>query len=419
VSGQRKQLEKVLRGCAELGVPDTRDPWPAIRERVTGERMSKRTSEERASEERVAAEPHRRRVWPSRLVPNTPLGYALAVVSLLILAAGAYAASGPFRELIGYGLPGPGAPSPGETTNRGQGDDGSEDAHSLTYSVFRSHVPGGGGEEIGQTRTADGARVTQGWAYADAKSVVVGYTVEDLEEGRRVSGYPAEFQPLLGSQKPTRREKEYLKKHGLGTDVVDLTDESGTGFRMVNNSGQVSEGPDNMVEGPLVNMVAFKPEERLEPSQKHPFRLEIPLYESPVVPLEEKQLPPEPFEGEPFIFSFEIPVHPGPVVEVNQKDTANGITLTLERVTNSPGRPEAVICFEPQNDVRGWFPMGKDLNYEDFSWVAGKGHCLEMMLNDPLEGHSSVTVEQIELNPANDGELIRGPWRFNFEVPGP
>jgi hypothetical protein len=69
--------------------------------------------------------------------------------------------------------------------------------------------------------------------------------------------------------------------------------------------------------------------------------------------------------------------------------------------------------------MRGWFPMGKDLNYEDFSWVDGKGHCVEMMLNDPLESHSSVTVERIELNPANDGELIRGPWRFDFEVPGP
>jgi hypothetical protein len=385
---------------------------------VSGERMSReRTSEERASEERVAAEPHRRRAWPSQLVPNTPLGYALAVVSLLILAAGAYAASGPVRELFGYGLPGPGAPGPTEqTTNLGQADGGSEEAHSLAYSIFRSHVPGGGGEELGQTRTADGAKVTVGWAFADAKSVVVVYTVEDLEEGRRVGVHPAELQPLLGYE--TRREAEYREEHGLGPDVVSLTDESGTEFRMVDNLGSSSDGPDNMAEGPLVNMVAFKPEERLEPSEKRRFRLEIPLYERAVVPLKEKQLPPEPFEGEPFIFSFGIPVHPGPVVEVNQKDTANGVTLTLERVTDSPGRPEAVICFEPQDDVRGWFPIGKDLNSETLNW-SRSGHCVEMMLNDPLEGHSSVTVEQIEFNPASDGELIRGPWRFDFEVPGP
>jgi hypothetical protein len=238
--------------------------------------------------------------------------------------------------------------------------------------------------------------------------------------GRRVGGHPAELQPLLSYE--TRREKEYLEKHGLGTDIVELTDESGTGFRMVNNSGMVSEGPDNMAKGPLQNMVAFEPDQSLEPGDKHRFRLEIPLYERAVVLLEEKEPPPEPFEGEPFIFSFEIPVRPAPVVEVNQKDTANGITLTLERVTDSPGRPEAVICFEPPDDVRGWFPIGKDLNTEDFSWVAGEGHCVEMLLNDPLEGHSSVMVERIEVNPhcpscAKQEEMIRGPWRFDFEVP--
>jgi hypothetical protein len=414
VTEQRERLERALHACAEMRVPDTGDPWPAIRERVTGERMSG----EQASEERVAARPHRRRAWPPHLVPNTPLGWVLAILSVLILGAGAYAASGPVGDLLRYGLPGPGAPGPGETTNLGPVDNGSEGAHSLAYSIFRSHVPGGGGEEIGQTLTADGAKVTLGWAYADAKSVVVGYTVEDLQEERRVGGHPAELQPLLVSEEPTRHEEKHLEKHGLGTDGVDLTDESGTEFRMVDNLGSTSDGPDNMAKGPLVNMAAFKPEERLEASEKHRLRLEIPLYERAVVPLEEKQLPPEPFEGEPFIFSFEIPVHPAPVVEVNQKDTANGITLTLERVTDSPGRPEAVICFESQDDVRGWFPIGKDLNSETLNW-SRSGHCLEMLLNDPLEGRSSVTVERIEVNPATDGELVRGPWTFEFKVPDP
>jgi hypothetical protein len=391
-----------------MRMPDTGGPWPAIRERVTGERMSGK----QASEGRVAARPHRRRAWPPRLVLHTPLGWVLAILSVLILGAGAYAASGPIGDLLRYGLPGPAGH--GETTNRERADGGSEGA----YSVFRSNVPGGGGEKVGQTRTAEGAKITLGWAYADSKSVVVGYTVEDLQEGRRVGGHPAELQPLLVWEEPAHREEKYLEKHGLGTDGVDLTDESGTGFQMVNNSGMISEGPDNMVKGPLQNMVAFEPDQSLEPSEKHRFRLKIPLYERAVVPLEEKELPPEPFEDEPFIFSFEIPVHPAPVVEVNQKDTANGITLTLERVTDSLGRPEAVICFEPQDDVRGWFPTGKDLNSEDLSPVAGEGNCLEMLLNYSLEGRSSVTVEQIELYPANDGEVVRGPWRFDFEVPG-
>ena len=388
MSEQRKRLERALRGCAERGVPaETVDLWPAIRERVTGERMSG----ERKSEERVAARPHRRRAWLPRLVPNTPLGWALAVLSVLIVGAGAYAASGPVRELIGYGLSGPGAPGPTEETNQGQIDGGSEDARSLAYSVFRSHVPGGGGEEIGQTRTADGAKVTLRWAYADAKSVVVGYTVEDPEGGRRVGGHPAELYP----------------------SGVRLTDRSGATFEVVSSGGAISP-PGKIVEGPKANWAVFEVEGRLEPGSEHRFRLEIPLEEWAVTTPGQKAPPPEPV-GEPFVVSFEIPVHPAPLVEVNQEDTANGITLTLERVTDSPGRPEAVICFEPQDDVRGWFPTGKDLNSEDLNW---KGNCVEMLLNDPLEGRSSVTVEQIELNPANDGELIRGPWRFDFEVPG-
>jgi hypothetical protein len=41
VSERRKRLERALRGCAERGVPaETVDLWPAIRERVSGERMS-------------------------------------------------------------------------------------------------------------------------------------------------------------------------------------------------------------------------------------------------------------------------------------------------------------------------------------------------------------------------------------------
>jgi hypothetical protein len=62
--------------------------------------------------------------------------------------------------------------------------------------------------------------------------------------------------------------------------------------------------------------------------------------------------------------------------------------------------------------------------------VAGRGHCLEMLLNVPLEGRSSVTVSEIEgiipRCPSGNDEAcakrdrtIRGPWTFEFEVPAP
>jgi len=294
------------------------------------------------------------------------------------------------------------------------------------------------GERLGLKKTAGGARVTLNSVYAEEQYVIVGYEVEDLQEGRRARGHPAELQPLLGSEKPTRREKEYREEHGLGTDVVSLTDESGTEFRMVNNSGQTSEGPDNMAKGPLQNMVAFEPEEKLEPSEKHRFRLKIPLYESPVVPLGEKRPPPEPFEGGPFVFEFEVPVRPVPVVEVDQKVTAKGVTLKLERVMNSIGRPQAVICYEPPDDEHSWFLHGGKGTYLGGWGSSGSmqgvppADCQKLLLEKPLHGRSSVEVaamEGIPRCPSGNAEaaeacydkigerMIRGPWRFEFEAP--
>jgi hypothetical protein len=106
------------------------------------------------------------------------------------------------------------------------------------------------GQRLELTKTEAGARVTLTSVYAEERRVIVGYEVEDLKDKRQVAGYPAELQPLLGFGygKPTPREEKYLKKYGLGTDVVALTDQSGIYFRMADNSGATSEGPENMVE---------------------------------------------------------------------------------------------------------------------------------------------------------------------------
>jgi hypothetical protein len=299
-------------------------------------------------------------------------------------------------------------------------------------------------EKLQLTKTEAGARVTLNWVYAEENYVSIGYQVEDLRDDRRVAGHPAELQPLLGFGygKPTPREEKYLKKSGLGTDIVALTDEKGTDFRMVDNSMESSGGP-KPVEGPLENLVAFKPKEVLEPSKEHDFRLQIPLYESAVVPLDEKPPPPEPFPGEPFVFNFEVPVHAVHVVDVNQKATAKGVTLRLDRVINSPGRPRAVICYQPPDDKHVWFSYGGAGVFGDGSsnsgW-AGTGsmrgvppaNCQKLMLDAPAKGRTSFEVRMLEgwpdcpYNNAKDFEAcyekigyrtIRGPWRFDFKVP--
>jgi hypothetical protein len=347
------------------------------------------------------------------LVPSTPGGWVLAAFLLLVvLCAWAYSARDDlYKTYLGL--------QPG--------------AQEVGPAAFTA------GERLGLKKTASGARVTLNSVYAEEEYVIVGYEVEDLQDGRRVGEHPAELQPLLGFGygKPTPREEKYLKKHGLGTDAVALTDESGTKFRMVNNSGATSEGPDNMMKGPLQNMVAFRPQERLEAGEGHHFRLEIPLLESAVVPIEEKQLPPEPFPGKPFVFEFEIPVRPVPVVEVDQKKTVSGVTLTLDRVINSLGRPQAVFCYDAPDDEHSWTLYGGKGTYLGGWGSSGSmesvppAECQTLQLKSHLDGRSSLEVTAIEGTPdcravkvealeACDKKIgdktIRGPWRFEFDA---
>jgi hypothetical protein len=279
------------------------------------------------------------------------------------------------------------------------------------------------------------------WVYAEENYISIGYQVEDLKDDRRVAGHPAELQPLLGFGygKPTPREEEYLKKSGLGTDIVALTDERSTKFRMVDNSVESSYGKP--AKGPLENLVAFKPKEGLKPSKDHDFRLQVPLYESAVVPLQGKQPQPE-----PFVFKVDVPVHAVHVVDVNQKATAKGVTLRLDRVINSPGRSRAVICYQPPDDKHYWFMYGGGAGVFQDGWSTSgwagtgsmssvpPGKCQKLMLGAPVEGRTSVEVKRLEGEPdcpynnAKDFEAcyekigyrtIRGPWKFEFEVPSP
>ena len=256
--------------------------------------------------------------------------------------------------------------------------------------------------EIDQTKNADGARVALRWAYADEDSVEVGFAVEDLQGGRRLGGHPVELQPGYYAG-------------------VRLTDESGTEFTLAHGGGETSPGPNGVRQGPLANTALFEVEGRIEPGGEHRFRLEIPVLEMPLTsPGKGEEAPEARRVGEPFVFGLEVPVRPAPVVEVGRKATASGVTLSLERVADSPGRPGAVLCLvEPRDDVRGWFPVGRDLAAEAPSPVAGEGDCQQVPLSRPVDGPSSVAVEQVELNPANDGEVINGPWTFEFEVPRP
>jgi hypothetical protein len=392
VTEQRERLERALRGCAEEGVPDGVDLWPAIRGRVGTETVPG----ERMTGEQVAP---RRRVRPPQFVPNTPLGWTLAVLTVLIVAAGAYAASGPVGELLRYGLPGPGGPGVGGHTRGEQPD--------AELSVLRT--------EVDQTRTADGTRVTLDWAYADERFVAVGLHTRNLDDAQKPEGSnpgsdPVMFEPSLWDD--TVGNEAEFPPH------VEITDASGQDFDTV-GGGTNGERAD----------AAFDAPEGIKPGRGHRFRLEVPLEE---VYQGEGDAPSGKPKPGPFAFVFEVPVLPAPTIRVGQEVEAEGITLTLERVVDSPLLPQAVVCFEPPDDEHSWTPWLKhDPASPEEVWSAPQrleDGCWSLEMDAPVEGRSSVTVTHLEgfpRGPFDPGQTrinpksIRGPWTFEFEAPGP
>ena len=374
-------MERALHGLAEAGVPETVDLWLVINERVTGQR----TGETGPSED-PADDATRQRARSPRLVPDSLLGWVFAALSVLILGAGVYASSGMIGELFRQGPPGTVEP-------------GSDEESGLKT-------------QIDQAQTADGAKVTLDWAYADEKFVMIGLDTQDLDGAQEPEEFGPDFGPIL--LQPTI----YYDTVGNEADLppyVRITDASGQDFDAV-GGGTLSASRAEVI---------FDAPEGLEPGRMHRFRLEVPLEKGD----EGSGKPGEKPAAGPFVFDFEVRVLPAPTIEVNRKAEANGITLTLERVINSPAQPQAVVCFRPPDGEHRWEPW---VEYDASSETEtpanprplGDG-CWSVTISAPVEGDSSVKVTELLGYPktegaargAQDGKGIRGPWTFEFEAP--
>lgn len=367
VTEQRERLERALRGCAGAGIPDAVDLWPAI-------------------EERVSPAPGRPRLlW---FVPRTRTAWILIALLMTLFATGAYGAS------------------------------------KWVYDLFRSELPGAGAENPGtdvyERKVTDGAAVTVEWAYADTEFMVVGYSVEDLKEDRRNAGRPATLEPLLIGEESGR---DKLPPH------VDVTDEDGRDFDLIDGT-TYTLGIGDIWNGALPNTAVFAVPEGLEPENAHLFRFQVPLEERPIPSSREEaekgfRMEQKPPIG-PFAFEFEIPVRSAPTVEMDQTVKANGVEITLDRVVNSPARPQAVICFDPPNDAYDWSPTvaAKPAWREPIETLPLGNGCWSAPLYGLPKDRSSLTVTDLwgtsrSDTPGNavETKTIRGPWKFDFEIP--
>ena len=385
-------MKKALRGCAEAGVPETVDLWPGLQERMTS---------------------RGRRSFRTWLAPRTRVGWVFAVAVALLVTTGA-----------GYA------------------------ATELADKMFRSELPGAAEEAdlgvlLDERRTIDGTTVNLHRVYADATHVVVSLSVEGARDGRQIDGDPVEFSPIFAMDEPGYEPPE-------GQPTLDellpvrgkLVDESGEELAVVGGQGMISGGPDQMMDGPVPHTLVFASSGSLEPGGEHRFRLEVPLEGSRIsAPSGEEgeaspeETPPQGSEARPlvgpFVFEFDVPVKPVPVVEVDQQIEASGVEITLDRIYASPGRPEAVFCFDPPDESHYW---GAAVKKSGPTWSepadgrlktrpTGDG-CFVATLSSKARDYSSLTVTEIEGFPKNgdvdgpeDIKTIRGPWVFDFEIP--
>ncbi len=274
---------------------------------------------------------------------------------------------------------------------------------------------------MNRSQVVDDARVTLDDVRADEESVVMGFTVQDLEDDRRNAGMAVALDLMHAGDPP-----EALRPHrGRLT-----TDEAGRYFYLVRartGGPDPGDGPQT-VRAPKAHTAVFRPFRNLEPGTSHRLRLEVSLHRWAVPPSREgaggAQAEPSPPVG-PFVFDFGVPVRRVPVFEVGQEAEAGGITLTLERVVNSPTKPRAIVRFDPPDDGRSWVPRLRN------DWLGAseasapgeqEGSRWWLAMDGPAEGRSSVVVEYLRGvtlgGSPHDVRVICGPWAFEFEAPG-
>lgn len=314
-----------------------------------------------------------------RLVPRTRIGWVFVVLAMMLFGTAGFAATGWVDELF----------------------------QDTASEIGEANL----GVPLNEKQTVEDVVFTLERAYADEDNVVVGYSVGGFDN--RAAYYPTSGMPVIA-------------------------DEADNTFEYVGGIGRVTDRLDNAVEeGKESELAFFEPSKKLQPSGKHRFELGLNY-----VPDTEKSGQGGDSQDKPaartLTFDFIIPVRKVDVIQVGQTVEANGVSMTLERVENSPARSEAILCFDPPSDEKyTWVPVVErsnipesDVFTNEFPYytkpevaVGCVGYDLFRSLYDQPGTHSLVVTRIEGRVPATEPEVtklketIHGPWTFEFEVP--
>ncbi len=367
MTNRRKHLEEALRTCAEAGVQDSGDPWPAIRERAS-ERIRGR----------AVAEPRR---LPS--LPRTRLGWAFAtLVTLLVLSTGAYATGGIVDILNGI--------------------------FEKTVPYLQEHELG---TPMNEKQTKGGVTVTIKRVYADSYYVVVGYDVEGLDKlGERPNDLDTDLVAEMRLSDPG--EKAGDKKFA----IVDS-------FQRSWAEGALQPAPS---PGSEVGTFVFESPERLEAGEEHRFRARVDIFR-PMESTEESVA--DPFFFDLRVPVREAPVievnqtEEASGVPITLKRVVNSPVRTNAYLCFDP--PEGRYDL-PMVKTRPFEAARSASNSVYYSRYALPGaveegcatyHYPETLYDKP--GVHYLTVTELRPSSPNVRGAVKGPWRFSFEVPRP
>ena len=309
-----------------------------------------------------------RRKWWSGFMPRTRLGWALAALVFALIGGTAYGATSLVRDFMRTLAP------------------DIEDAGLMT--------------ELNLSQTIDGVTVKLEAGYADANTVLIGYTV---------TGRNARYDDLA-------RRLSII-------DGPELGGTAGLGYVPAPDVLGWNPSQTTVVAGFDGTAIEGTPSEIA-------FRFETSVSDTP-------------FSGDgrtwgPFEFNFSLPFHGGKNVVVGQTVEAAGVPITLERVIISQAEAQAIFRFHGEYaDIRNRPLMVAFLH-------PSKGSSDESRTVDPSStftresysavhfpgdftgqsGEWTVTVDELVFPARSPGaheasETIRiaGPWIFRFEVP--